>query len=163
MSDAAYRPSRGFGTFLVAVWILAGAVLLILGFVLDPSSTGAMDGFERLVFTVIPIRPFAWIMSAVFLGLGALTARRAFTGRPTLRLSESGLEMRDGRRIEWRDVAAAEALSEQRVRLVVTRADLPPEAIELARFDLGSDVRTVVDEIHRRCDVAAGRSPDGLE
>ena len=35
----------------------------------------AGDGIQRLVFTVIPVRPFAWVMAVVFLGLGALTLR----------------------------------------------------------------------------------------
>lgn len=149
MSATVYRPSRAFGLFLVAVHVATSALLFFLGFVLDASSTEAMDGFERLLFTVIPIRPFAWVMAVVFLGLGLATVRRVFFGRPTLLLAEDGLETRDGHRITWKEVGRVDVLDDKALRLLVTRPDHAPETVEIGQFGLGTGVTVVAEEIER--------------
>lgn len=86
---------------MTVVWTLAAAILFWLGFILDASDVGATDGVHRILFTLVPIQAFSWIMSVVFLGIGALTARgaiRANANRPDHSLKSDRAEHIDGAR-----------------------------------------------------------------
>ena len=150
MSEVEYRPSKGFGTFAVAIWVVTAVILFALGFILDSSDRQAMDGFQLLFFTVVPIKPFAWIMSVVFLGIGVSTARRVFAGPPTLRLSSDGFETRKGRRVPWSDIASVEGIEDKILRITLSRTGAAPETLDIGQFELGAAVRRVVEEVEGR-------------
>lgn len=74
-------PTEGLPRGVVAGILVVTAVLLLwVGWVLPADAADAMDGFQRLVFTVIPVRPFAWVMAVVFL---ALAGRLLLKGGPS--------------------------------------------------------------------------------
>lgn len=84
---------------MTVVWLVGAAILFWLGFVLDPSDVDAIDGVQRILFTLVPIKAFAWVMSIVFLGIGAATARgalRADSNRPDHSLESGRAEALDG-------------------------------------------------------------------
>lgn len=60
---------------LAGAWFIAAAVLLGVGWVLAPDAADSMEGAQRILFTAIPVRPFAWAMALVFSGLGVVTLR----------------------------------------------------------------------------------------
>ena len=62
----------------LGVVLLLGAVALVwVGGALDRSDVAGMEGGELLLFSLVPIRPFAWVMAAVFAALGAWIMVRA--------------------------------------------------------------------------------------
>ncbi|MEM7414144.1 MAG: hypothetical protein AAF389_01535 [Gemmatimonadota bacterium] len=150
MNDSVYRPSRAFGWFAVIVWLVAAAVLFGLGFILEPSDREAMDGFQRLFFTIVPIKPFAWVMSIVFVALGVSTGRRAFSGRPTLRLTEDALHTRDGDHFAWEDVAEVEIVKGPVLKVSLHRLHDAPRQLKLGPFELGTSPEEVAAEVDRR-------------
>lgn len=72
MSDntAPAQPSGGGKVLLGGIFFVAALVLVWVGWALPADSASAMEGGQRLLFTVVPIRPFAWIMAVVFVWLG---------------------------------------------------------------------------------------------
>ena len=60
---------------LAGVWFVTAAILVWVGAVLTPDAAADMDGAQRILFTAIPIRPFAWVMAAVTVFLAIRTAR----------------------------------------------------------------------------------------
>lgn len=73
---------------MTAVWVGTAVLLFWLGFVLDPSDADATDGLHRLLFAVVPIKTFAWVMSVVFLGIGAATGRSALKSASEAELAD---------------------------------------------------------------------------
>jgi len=78
-SGAAEEEAMSPGAMRVmgSIWIVAAAVLIWIGFVLDQSSVSSMSGFERILFTVVSVRWFSWIAALAFIYLGVQTFRGA--------------------------------------------------------------------------------------
>ena len=86
---------------------MAGAALAWAGAVLGPGDREAMDGLALLIFTFVPVRPFAWTFALIFGGMGLNVVRRIVTGRPTLLLTKETLTLPSGVAVSWSDVRAA--------------------------------------------------------
>lgn len=68
---------RQVATSLAVALFIGAAALVWAGRVLDRSDVAGMDGGPLLLFSIIPIRPFAWGMALVLAGLGGLIMARA--------------------------------------------------------------------------------------
>ena len=101
-----YRPNRVLGLAFVALFLLTAAALIWVGAALGPEDVQAMDGFNRILFTAVPIRPFAWTGAIVFVLLGITIARRALRRQPTLSISSEGAILFPGRLLRWHDIAS---------------------------------------------------------
>lgn len=150
MAEQVYAPSRGFGAFVVAIWLVTGLILFWLGFILEPADRDAMDGLQRLFFTIVPIKPFAWAMSIAFLGFAGATAKRVMSDTPALLLTDSFLETRKGERFTWSEVEEVESLKDQALRITVNREEAGLRVIQIGSFELGTAPAEVVEEIERR-------------
>lgn len=113
-----YRPHVVVGIVFAGVFVLTAAVLIWIGSILGPEDVSAMDGFPRLLFTAIPIRPFSWVCAALFLFLGYLQAQRTFRAEPTLQISDSGLTFADGTSRPWLELDSVEANKEGSLTLI---------------------------------------------
>ncbi len=164
-----YRPRRMAAAILAGAFIVGAAALAVVGMVLVPNDLKALEGFQRLLFTVVPVRPFAWACAVVFLILAARIWLRSLSTEPTLVVSDTGLILRDGQRISWADIDAVEVTAQDILR--ITRASAPGTtsqstnpprrwnpfqrkrgAVEvcLSAFELGTAPGQVRDELTRR-------------
>ena len=66
------EPEVGPGTARVmgGIFIVAAAALAWTGLSLRPGDEAATEGVQRLLFEVIPMVPFAFVGSVVFLAMG---------------------------------------------------------------------------------------------
>ncbi len=166
-----------FSALAAAVWIIAAVSLAWAGAVLGPESRSGMDGFVLLLFTVVPIRPFSWVMAVVFVGQAIKVGSRAFRGTPSLVISSDGLTLPRGDVAPWPAVRSA-ALDAQgnlvislrtrdnardnerwleRVRLLRRKGE--EESVTLSASDLGTDPAGVVKDLARW--LAEVRPPGG--
>ncbi len=76
-TSASDRSSRIVLLALASVLLLAALALIWAGAVLEPSDREAMEGGQLLLFSLVPIRPFAWVMAAVFALLSVALGVRA--------------------------------------------------------------------------------------
>ena len=163
--------------FAASVWIVAALTLAWVGAVLGPESRSGMDGFALLFFTVVPIRPFSWIMAVVFVVLGVSVGRRAFRGAPSLVISPDGLTLPRGDVVSWSAVrsaildahgnlviefAASDGVRSEkrwigRIRQPRQRGEREP--VTLSSFDLGTDPAAIAEELSRR--LSEVRPPGG--
>lgn len=160
-----WSPSRGIALLNIVLLLGTAALLLWIGSVLGSDAVDAMDGFERVLFTLVPIRPFTWVMSVIMTALGLKVAHYAFAGEPSLRLDAGGLRFRDGTTVGWDDVEVLDPEHSATLRLTASafmstgsgrasrKARTTPDGRpvrELSSFDLGEDPRVVAREIERR-------------
>ena len=96
-----YGPNRTFAMVAVSVFIGTAFALAWLGTALGPKDLGAMDGFQKLLFTVVPIRPFSWVFSAVFGFFGVRLGLRGWRARPSLIISTQGFSVGTGALQPW--------------------------------------------------------------
>jgi len=167
-----WSPSRGMGLLSLIVMVGTAILLLWIGTVLDSDAVDAMDGFEKLLFSIVPIGPFTWVMSVVLTALGLESAHSAFRGGTTLRLDAEGLHFRDGLKVSWDDVEVVDPERAASLRLASPAFRKPtsdgrpgkesrsprPAIRELSSFDLGEDPRVVAKEIQRRRSDRGARS-----
>jgi hypothetical protein len=166
IAPAEYRPHPRVGIFLSSLFVLVAGVLVWLGTVLTGDAADAMDGFVRLLFTAMPVRPFAWTLAAVFLLLGIRVAAKIMSKRPTLTISDRGLGLPDGTMVLWPEIASAESVHANTLQVTFRprpaqsrdpefsigwRGRLtkkPPEhRIVVSAFDLGADPSVVAAAI----------------
>ncbi len=110
-----FRPARGLGILSIVVSFLTATALVWVGRSLSPDSVDAMDGFFRLLFTIIPPRPFAYAGAALWFFIGLLIAQSTFGGPPTLKLASDGMELRNGLRIAWDDVVGVQKTTRDQI------------------------------------------------
>ena len=155
MSDPKeFRPDRRVSGLAALLFVGTGAVLIWLGFVLAPSDREAMDGFQRLLFTIVPIKPFSWAMGLVFMALGLRVAYRGLRGPPSLVVSDAGLTLGAKGEVPWLAVARVSLPSPDSLLIEILR-DTEPERTVLSRFELGRDPEAVVELIRTRVPGAA--------
>jgi hypothetical protein len=175
-----YRPRVVVGLVFADLFMVTAVVLAWLGYILGPEDQGAMDGFARLLFSVVSIRLFAWTFSAVFVGLGVLIARRTFRQEPTLVISGTGLTLPEGRTVGWEDVRSVhvtdndhlvievgdddpetDPVGRRRRFIVRLRLRPPPGQVAISPFLLGTDPAAIRTEIEQRRAVNATQIADG--
>ena len=61
------------------VFLLASAAMIWTGLSLRPGDEAATEGVQRLLFEVVPMAPFAFVGSVVFLALGLWVIYASFT------------------------------------------------------------------------------------
>jgi hypothetical protein len=115
-----YRPNKTLGFAFAALFILTAAILLWVGSILGPDDVASVDGFNRILFTVVPISLFSWAGASVFTVLGLLIARQSLRTDPTLTISDDGATLANGTAIQWSDVISVEAKESE---LVLTIAE----------------------------------------
>lgn len=154
---------------LCAIFFVTAAILIWVGFVVQPDDRAAMEGFTRLMFTVIPIPLFSWTAATVFTILGIRIARRTLRTQPTLIASQSGLTLPSGAIIPWLQVKSAEVAENSTIKIAIGDPDsdpVPPhvgpiwrrwfgggtdeDLVILSSFELGADPATVAEELERR-------------
>lgn len=80
-----------------------------------------MDGLPFFLFSIIPIKPFAWACGALWLAVGAAGARSLISRHPSLVLSPDGIEVA-GLTIPWSEVTGARALKQNNIAIDVVDA-----------------------------------------
>jgi len=154
-----YRPNRAYTVFLSLLLLTTAALLVWLGVILAPEDREAMDGIQRLVFTVVPIKPFAWLGGAVFALLGVRLAIRGGRSRPSLVVSADGFSIGGGELKPWSDMTAASTPRPEHLLLDVVRSpeeSAASERVLFSQFDLGEDPMAVLAEIKAYAPLAAG-------
>lgn len=114
----AYRPNTAVGLVFSGAFFVTSAILIWLGAILGPNNVAAMDGFNRILFTAIPIWLFSWATAVVFAFLGFLIARRTLRTEPTLAASGDGLRLPTGKMTEWSNIQSIDALENELVLIV---------------------------------------------
>jgi len=68
--------SKAGPILLSSIFLVTAAVLAFIGYALDQEDAANMEGLQRILFTVVSIRWFAWIFAVVFASLGILVLKK---------------------------------------------------------------------------------------
>jgi hypothetical protein len=123
-----FRPRTGLSIFLIGICLVVSVLLFWVGGLLGHESVKDMDPLYALFFSVIPIKPFAWTGAAIWLGIGGIVARNLLSGRPSLVLSEHGIE-HSGVVVPWTEVTGVRMLKDTHLAIDV----VDPEALIMRR------------------------------
>jgi hypothetical protein len=169
-----YRPRLAPTLVVSAIFGVTGAILVWLGLILGPEDRAAMEGVERLLFTVIPIGLFSWIMAAVFFALCIRVAFRFAQAAPTMAVSGEGLTPPAGKLVLWSKVRSVEVITGDILVIEVeSETDRPAprggrswlsrlrhrrdaRRITLSSADLGDAPTAVAAELRKRMADASG-------
>ena len=134
---------------------------------LGPESRSGMDGLALVLFTVVPIRPFSWVMAVIFAVLGVRVVRRAIRDAPSLVISSDGLTLPRGDVAPWSAVRSASLDAQGNVVIELAASNSvrdekrwfermrrprrigEGESVTLSSFDLGTDPAAVADDLSR--------------
>jgi hypothetical protein len=136
-----YRPSRTAAVALGGIFAVTAIVLAVLGTLLTDADVSGIDGIERLLFTVVPVRWFSWAMAAVFLAMGARVVARGFRSAPVLVLDRTGLTLDGEGRTPWNEVDEIRSLPKPSA----LQLRLGERTVSLSSFDLGDDPASVAE------------------
>lgn len=160
-----YRPNKVLGVVLTTIHCVTAAVLVWVGFILGPDDVRAMDGTNRILFTVVPIWFFSWVAAVVFLLFAFMIGQRTFRNKPTLVISPDGMTIPLGKKVEWSELISAEAKDSELVltlreqgnvsRSSSSRALLPRwlfsgagnGQVVISSFALGADPVKVLEQL----------------
>lgn len=154
-----YRPRTSTGLGLAAVLVVTAVILVWVGSVLTPDDVSTIDGFEGILFRFVPVRPFTWIMGAVFAALGVRIATKALRAERSLLLESDGLTLPDGRQVAWDQIGTVDADSKDATLSLMIAQGGVQDRIALSAFDLGASPRAVAEEISRRKGPRQNRLP----
>jgi hypothetical protein len=176
--DIEFRPGRSRGWLFATLFLLAAAALVWTGAVVTDDARSAMNWPEQLLFTVVPIRGFAWLGAAVFLALAVLVVVRSRRTAATLVVADATLTLPEGTVVAWRDVRSVRAVRQDRIDIglpsgvVRTPAHRlrsllrfwthrpPTDQVSISAFDLGADPHVVAALLRAR---STGRLPPADE
>ena len=162
---------------VASVFLVTALSLAWIGVVLGPESRSGMDGLALVLFTVVPIRPFSWVMAVIFAVLGVRVVRRAIRDAPSLVISSDGLTLPRGDVAPWSAVRSASLDAQGNVVIELAASNSvrdekrwfermrrprrigEGESVTLSSFDLGTDPAAVAEDLSRR--LAEVRPPGG--
>ncbi len=121
-----FRPRKAVGVLFSFFCCVAAPALIWVGFALGPSDVESMDGFNRLLFSVVSIRLFAWAGAILFVGIAILIAASVFRKQPTLTLIPGVGIRAEGRLWRWNEIASIEA-TETEILISVSQDAPPPK------------------------------------
>jgi hypothetical protein len=118
-----YRPGKIAGLVFAAIFLATAAVLVWLGITLTPRDVKAMDGLNRIIFTVVPIWLFAWVFALVFALFAFGFLHRTLRSEPTLSVSAEGVKVYREKLIQWSAIKQIEASESELILTLAPDAD----------------------------------------